>query len=174
MNASRPPSQRRAGIPGKGGLRIAFDLDGTLVPGGGPLAPGVERLPIAAGLFFRERLRAGSRELLRDLHRQGHEIWIYTSSLRPLAYIRWWFRLAGVPIADVVNHGRHRRAVAGLPRSPSKHPPSFGIDLLVDACVGVAAEGIEHGFRVVGPDPNDPEWAAVVREAVARTVGVSR
>ncbi len=164
--------ERRVGAGRRGGLRLAFDLDGTLVPGGGPLAPGVEPLPMAAGLFLRERLRVGTRELLRDLHREGHEIWIYTSSLRPLAYLRWWFRLARVPVTDVVNHGRHRQAVAGLADPPSKHPPSFGIDLLVDDSPGVAAEGLVHGFRVVEVDPDDPEWATVVREAVTRTVEV--
>lgn len=150
-------------------LRIAFDLDGTLVPDGRRLEPGLERPSIPVQWIFRERLRAGTPALLRDLHREGHELWIYTTSLRSETYIRWWFRMAGAPIRGVVNHDRHRWRISalGLGRPPSKHPPSFGIDLLIDDSAGVAAEGREHGFHVVEIDPRDADWASNVRVAVS-------
>ena len=153
---------------GRPGMRIAFDLDGTLVPDGRRLEPGIDRPSILSRLCFRERLRRGTKELLRELQSQGHEIWIYTTSLRSPAYVRWLFRLSGAPVSRVINQQRHRLAVAGLAsgQRPSKHPPSFGIDLLIDDSAGVAAEGREHGFRVVLVDPGDASWAVRVRQAV--------
>ncbi len=152
-------------------MRIAFDLDDTLVPAVRRLEPGIERPSILARMYSRDRLRAGSRELLCDLHAQGHEIWIYTTSLRTPARVSWWFRLYGVSIGGVINQQRHDRTMAGLTlgHPPSKHPPSFGIDLLVDDSAGVAAEGREHGFCVVEVNPDDEEWTSRVRQAVELT-----
>ncbi len=42
-------------------MRIAFDLDGTLVPGGRRLEPGMERALVLTGWWFRERLRKARR-----------------------------------------------------------------------------------------------------------------
>lgn len=148
-------------------MRIAFDLDGTLVP----LSGGKEAvtLPVLR-TFFREHLRGGATQLLRRLVTDGHDVWIYTTSLRSTFYVRTWFRLMGVKLGGVVNKASHDAALAGsqpVLRSLSKYPPAFGIDLLVDDLPGVALEGRAHGFRVVVVGSGDCEWARVVSDAVA-------
>jgi hypothetical protein len=150
-------------------MRIAFDLDGTIVPssvGQFPASP--SRWPWRT--FFREPLRDETITLMRELRGQGHEVWIYTSSLRPSIYIRLWFLSCRVRLSGVVN-AETQLAVA-LPRgqSASKFPPAFGIDLLVDDSMGVESEGRQYGFAVVRVDPGDRRWANKVREMVCHAV----
>jgi hypothetical protein len=150
-------------------MRIAFDLDGTVVPSAAGQFPAwPSRWPWRA--FFRERLRDDTIALMRELRGQGHEIWIYTSSLRPSIYVRLWFLSCRVRLSGVIN--AETQLAAGLPRDhrASKFPPAFGIDLLVDDSVGVESEGRLYGFSVVRVDPGDRRWANKVREVVCHTV----
>lgn len=149
-------------------MRIAFDLDETLVPVEPHLQK--ERPWGPLRLLFPEALRPGSRRLLRQLHQDGHELWIYTSSYRKRVYIRTWFRCLGVPLAGVVNQERHERIVRPLrlpAHSASKYPPAFGIELLIDDSLGVAEEGRRHGFDVLRIDPLDPDWVDKVRTRIS-------
>ncbi len=152
-------------------LRIAFDVDETLIPYGHEFP--VERSALGPILapFFRESLREGALALLKDLAARGCDIWIYTTSARSSSYFRVWFQLLGVRLGGVVNCHRHQSVVlAPAARHPScsKYPPAFGIDLLVDNSEGVSLEGLRYGFDVLLVAPGDREWAARVREAVRR------
>lgn len=154
---------------GRSAMRIAFDLDDTLVPAASHRKLG-ESVPWLCQFFFPEKLRPGSRELLRDLAREGHEIWIYTTSLRSLGYIRWWFRLMGVRLYGIVNQTEHQKILRSRPaeiRTLTKYPPAFGIDLLIDDLPGVAIEGQRHGFEVMVVRPDDGEWTAKVKARLA-------
>lgn len=145
-------------------MRIAFDIDGTLTPLGKGQFPS-SMLPLPLRLFFREPLREGAVALMRELQADGHDLWIYTSSLRSKRYLYLWLLCAGVRLGGVVNGTAHADALRGRPSRPSKFPPAFGIDLLVDDSAGVEAEGDRHGFRVVTIDPGDPHWTTKVRAA---------
>lgn len=145
-------------------MRIAFDIDGTLTP----LGKGQFRaspLPLPMRLFFREPLRDGTVALMRELQADGHDVWIYTSSLRSERYLYLWLLCAGIRLRGVVNGTAHANALRGRSISPSKFPPAFGIDLLVDDSAGVEVEGDRHGFRVVIIDPADLHWADKVKAA---------
>lgn len=144
-------------------MRIAFDLDGTLVP----MFPGqfpVERLSWLRRTIARDPLRAGTPELLLGLIAQRHEVWVYTSSLRSGFSIRRTFFAHGVRLDGIVNAQGHAR-LANSERA-SKYPPAFGIDLLVDDAEGVEIEGLAHGFQVLRVTPCDLGWHARVRAAV--------
>lgn len=146
-------------------MRIAFDLDGTLVPETG----GVESVSALLRPLFPEALRDGTVSLLRGLIQEGHDVWVYTTSFRPARRVYWWFRVMGVRLGGVVNQRRHEATLRD--RSPSiralsKYPPAFDIDLLVDDLPGVAVEGERHGFAVLVVDPSDVEWTRKVRAAV--------
>lgn len=146
-------------------MRIAFDVDGTLTPlGHGQFASAVHAFPLS--LAFREPLRDGAIRLMRELRAEGHDVWIYTSSFRSIGYMRLWFLFHGVRLGGVVNGELHREAIRGHMDSPSKFPPAFGIDLLIDDQVGVEIEGSSLGFRVLIVDPGDSEWTDKVRAAV--------
>lgn len=144
-------------------MRIAFDLDNTLVPCG-KADFAVERTaprPLCplARLWLGDGLRCGARALLHELRRQGHEIWIYTTSSRSPLTLRLWFLLQGIPLGGVVNWRRHDDLVhTGQCPNCSKYPPAFGIDLLVDSRDGVALEGLQYGFEVLLVPPCDPDW----------------
>jgi len=145
-------------------MRIAFDIDGTLTRLGAgqfPAAP----LPFPLRLLWREPLREGAPALMRELQADGHEVWVYTSSLRSPAYLRLWLRCAGIRLAGVVNGDAHAQALRGRAVAPSKFPPAFGIDVLVDDSAGVAMEGEAHGFRVVLVAPQDRDWVLRVKAA---------
>ena len=150
-------------------MRIAFDLDMTLIDWGG-LFPLETAIPFALlRPWFNEPLRRGTRQLMRTLQGQGHDLWIYTASGRDPTYLRIWFLLLGVRIGGVVNYPRHESLrLAGRCPNCSKYPPAFGIDLLIDDSEGVAEEGRRHGFSVLLIDPADVCWAEGVLAAVAK------
>jgi hypothetical protein len=143
-------------------VRISFDVDDTLVCDSS--VPFELFVPRWKRLWYPERLRHGTQDLMRALLDRRHEIWIYTTSYRSPSYVRGWFRSFRIRISGVVNQDRHERVLGR--RGPSKYPPAFGINLHVDDSTGVAEEGRRHGFAVVVVAPDDLEWAARVIGAV--------
>jgi phosphoglycolate phosphatase-like HAD superfamily hydrolase len=148
-------------------MRIAFDLDGTLVPASGAHMP-VEALGLFSQAVSRERIRAGAPALLRALRRRGHRVWIYTTSHRSPARLRLWFASFGVRLEGIVNQPRHLAAMTDRNIACSKYPPAFGIDLLVDDAEGVALEGKRFGFSVLCISEDDDAWCARVSSAVVQ------
>ncbi|MBA1198677.1 hypothetical protein PS623_02087 [Pseudomonas fluorescens] len=155
---------------GRPQVRISFDIDDTLACHHHNCPAESSKLPGFMHDWLGEPLRAGTRELIRDLRRQNCSVWIYTSSGRTPAYIKRWLLLYGIRVDGVVNNDRHLHMMAehGLSRPPSKHPGLFDIDLHVDDSDGVRAEGIDHGFRVVVVSPQDDNWTQKVLEATAK------
>ena len=141
-------------------MRIAFDLDNTLIRGEHDFALETPTRPFWAWLLGKEALRAGTGELCAYCRAQGWEVWVYTTSYRSAGYIRRLFWLHGIRLAGVVNQARHDREVTV--RS-TKYPPRFGIDLLIDDSEGVRLEGERYGFNVLVVSSLDAEWAAKVR-----------
>jgi hypothetical protein len=141
-------------------MRIAFDLDNTLIRGAYDFALETPTRQFWARLLGKESLRAGVVELVAHCQRQRWEVWVYTTSYRSAGYIRRLFWLHGIRLHGVVNQTRHDREVRV--RS-TKYPPQFGIKLLVDDSEGVRLEGERHGFEVLVISPTDADWAAKVK-----------
>ncbi|WP_406694684.1 hypothetical protein V5E97_26870 [Singulisphaera sp. Ch08] len=151
-------------------MKIAFDLDDTLIPSG--VVFPVENQRFLARLLGHEQIREGTIALMKSLIKQGWEVWVYTTSFRSPTYVRMLFLLYGVRIAGVINQYHHFKKVTGCGHSYqdcSKYPPVFGIDLLVDESEGVWLESQRHGFKMVLVRPDDPFWAEAVR-AKARSI----
>jgi hypothetical protein len=144
-------------------MRLAFDLDNTLIRCGHDFPLEKPRRRIWAKLFGNESLRHGIKELVDDCRRRGWEIWVYTTSYRSAWRIRRLFWLHGIWLDGVVNQQRHDREAQAR---CTKHPPSFGIDLLVDDSEGVRIEGERHGFRVLVVAPEDMQWAERIKEVL--------
>ena len=141
-------------------MRIAFDLDNTLIRGEYDFALEVPTHRFWARLLGKESLRAGIVELAAYCRAQGWEIWVYTTSYRSTGYIRRLFWLHGIRLDGVVNQARHDREVTV--RS-TKYPPHFGIDLLIDDSEGVRLEAARYGFNMLVVSPTDAAWVAKVK-----------
>jgi hypothetical protein len=145
-------------------MRIAFDLDGTLVPMHVGQFP-VESIAWPMRAFATDPLRLQTVRLFRLLKARKHEVWVYTSSLRRPFDIRRTFWAHGMRLDGVINADVHGEAVSS--RVASKYPPAFGIDLLVDDAPGVEVEGRQHGFAVLRIDPGDADWSRRVLDVSA-------
>jgi hypothetical protein len=168
--ATRRPAMMLARQPGDGTMRIAFDLDRTLIPAPGSMMA-VERLGVFARAVSRDSIRAGAPRLLGTLRDCGHEVWLYTTSYRSPLRLRLWFAAFGVRLDGIVNQARHEAVVGQRPCS--KYPPAFGIDLLVDDSEGVVLEGARHGFGVLRIDELDAAWCSHVELAVREAAALS-
>lgn len=149
-------------------MKISFDLDEMLICSD-PVVPRENHwVPWILRLWFREPLRRGAVDLLQRLQGLGHEVVIYTTSLRSPRSVRWWLRCYGIRIEQVINQEIHLREVCrqSLSGTPSKLPSLFNIDLHVDDLPGVAVEGERHGFDVLIIDPYDEDWTTSVWHAV--------
>ncbi|WP_046244500.1 hypothetical protein [Hymenobacter terrenus] len=145
-------------------MRLAFDLDNTLIRCGYDFPLEQPQWPILAKLLGQEQLRNGIMKLTDHCRQQGWEVWVYTTSYRGAWRIRRLFWLHGIRLDGVVNQQRHDREVRAR---CTKHPPSFGIDLLIDDSEGVRIEGERHGFRVLVVAPEDTQWTQKVKAAIA-------
>ena len=144
-------------------MRIAFDLDNTLIRCGHAFPLSTPQRRLWAKLLGNEQLREGIKGLTDHCRQRGWEVWVYTTSYRSAWHIRRLFWLHGIGLDGVVNQQRHDREVQAR---CTKHPPSFGIDLLVDDSEGVRMEGERHGFHVLVVAPEDVQWAEKVRAAL--------
>ena len=144
-------------------MRLAFDLDNTLIRCGHDFPLATSQRRIWARLLGNEQLRAGTKELTDCCRQRGWEVWVYTTSYRSAWQIRKLFWLHGISFDSVVNQQRYNHEVQAR---CTKHPPSFGIDFLIDDSEGVRIEGERHGFRVLVVAPEDAQWAEKVRTAL--------
>ena len=123
--------------------------------------------------FFQEKLRKGTVELFRELHRRGFEVWIYTSSYRSESYIRNLFKLYGVKLDGIINAQRHNKEVqSGHTRIfPQKMPQRYHISLHIDDEENIIKSGRTfgcHAMRVYEPDDNWEEKVIEEAERVRR------
>lgn len=144
-------------------MRLAFDLDNTLIRNNYLFPLEQPRWPLLARLFGGEGLRRGVMEAVAFCRAQGWEVWVYTTSYRSAWYIRRLFWLHGIWLAGVVNQQRHDRHVRVR---CTKHLPTFGIDLLIDDSEGVRLEGERYGFRVLVVQPENADWVTAVQAAI--------
>jgi hypothetical protein len=148
-------------------MRIAFDLDNTLIRNDFdfPLAPA--RRPFLQKLLQTESLRLGVQELFAFCREHGWEVWIYTTSYRSPFYIRKILWVYTLRVNGIVNQTRHNRQVRV--RS-TKHPPTFGIHVLIDDSRGVQLEGERFGFSVIQIDPRNDRWVEVIQAQLVALV----
>lgn len=136
-------------------MRIAFDLDDTLLPTTHDFPVEMPSKKFWSYVFKYEPLRKGTFELFSQCKILNHEIWIYTTSFRSPIYIKRLFWLYNLKLDGVINQNIHTQKV----KQPiSKYPPAFDIDILIDNSEGVKIEGERHGFKTIWILPNDNQW----------------
>lgn len=144
-------------------MRIAFDLDNTLIRDQYPFPLEVQSNRWFFKLLGFEPLRKNTIQLMRLLQQKGYEIWIYTASLRDLVYLRLLFRWHGIVLGGIVNQTIHLQEVK---KRCCKYPPAFDIDLLIDDSRGVEVEARKYHFDMIRVMPEDDNWHLKVIEKV--------
>lgn len=156
-------------------MRIAFDLDGTLIRLETNFPLENPKYILLHKIFSSEKLREGTTSVIKQLQKERHEVWVYTSSFRSSYYIRRMFWLYGIHLQGIINQATHDRAIQKRIKSqgissdfsfPSKYPPLFGIDLLVEDSKGVKLEGEQYGFKVLIISGNDSYWGKKILDEV--------
>lgn len=146
-------------------MRIAFDLDGTLVKED-------EDFPLETIVnkhLSNECLRKGICQLFQQLLQANHEPWVYTISFRSKEQIIRLFQKYNLELPGVINYTVHTNAYPdfkGIFRGLYKYPPAFKVDLLVDNLPAIAKEGIEYNFDVIIIKPEDDQWTEKVLRKV--------
>ena len=153
-------------------MRVSFDLDEVLFvnPDTHKTEPA---LPFPFRKYYKERLRAGTPDLINTLQKMGFEVWIYTSSFRSENYIKGLFRHYGVHFDGIVNGTRHLKEVQ-QGRSqilPQKVPNRYRISLHIDDEAVICSYGREFGFDTYQLDADDDDWKEKV---IAKTEEVKR
>ena len=156
-------------MPDDNRMRVSFDLDEVLFvnPANHKTEP---ELGFPWGLRYRERLRAGTPDLIHQLQGEGFEVWVYTSSFRTERYIRGLFRCYGIRFDGVVNGQRHQKEVQGrhTETMPTKLPNRYRISLHIDDEEIVCTYGKTYGFEVYQLDAQDDDWVSKIMARVHR------
>lgn len=145
-------------------MTISFDLDDTLIPGTKTFE--TESRNLIQKLTGIERIRKGTIHLFRELRSRGHNIYIYTTSLRPTLKARLIFFSYGIPVDRVINQRCHDRKLKENRRRCSKFPPAFGIDIHIDDSPGLKIEGDKFNFKTIIIDEEDLNWSCKILETV--------
>ncbi len=144
---------------------MSFDLDEVLF-----VSPNTHKteplLPFPLRNFFKERLRLGTPELIRELQKKGFEVWVYTSSFRSEKYIRRLFRCYGVKFDGIVNGNRHLAEVQRNNATvlPQKLPNRYRISLHIDDEEAICTSSRQFGFRAYQLNAQDDEWKEKILE----------
>ncbi len=144
-------------------MRIAFDLDGTLIEECTSQFR-LEPTGRLARMIVRSKVRKGTRTLFRRLRREGHQIWLYTFSPLPAWRLRLWFVLMGMPLNGVVDLATHERVTGGV---GSKQPASFQIDLLIDNEREIVRRVLRQGQLAFHIWEGDAAWTETVLDGIA-------
>lgn len=141
-------------------MTISFDLDDTLIPGTKRFD--TERQNFVHRLLGLEKIRLGTVELFNELRAQGHQVFIYTTSLRSTAKILFTFYAYGIPVDKAINQQLHEKRLGHNSTRSSKYPPAFNIDVHIDDSLGLRIEGKKFNFKTIIVDELDPNWGRTV------------
>lgn len=148
---------------------VSFDLDETLFVNPEKV-PTENKLGFPFDKIYKDRLRAGTVELLTWINSSDIKLWIYTTSFRSEKYIHSIFKHYNVKIDNVINGERHEKEVQRnkSEKMPSKYPSKYHIDLHIDDEFSVYQNGISFGFRVYLLKENDVDWVNSVKSEILR------
>jgi hypothetical protein len=147
-------------------MRIAFDLDNTLIRCGYDFPLEKSSFRVWQKLWSLESLRLGTVDLFKFLQKNKNETWIYTSSGRNEWYIRHIFGVYQIGLQGVINHQKHYQKIKQANLTASKYPPFWGIDLLIDDSLGVEMEGQRLDFKTLIIQPEDENWVDKIKNII--------
>jgi hypothetical protein len=144
-------------------MKIAFDLDNTLIQNEFPFPIEAPNKSVWAKIMRFESLREGTKEIFDFCKEQNWETWIYTTSFRNISYINRNFWLYDIRLNGVINQEIHNKNVQ---INSSKHPPTFGIDVIIDDSPGVKMESEKFNFNAVLLSPENDNWVLDLKKTL--------
>lgn len=88
---------------------LSFDLDDTLIANN---KFKLEKTNFLQRILGIESLRKGTIGLFKELKKQNHKIYIYTTSYRSESRIKWTFYSYGIPVDFVINQQKTPKEAA--------------------------------------------------------------
>lgn len=140
-------------------MKISFDLDDTLIAKN---KFKLERSNLLQKLFGIERIREGTVDLFKELKKQKHTIYIYTTSYRSELRIKCMFYSYGISVDYIINQQKHLSKIKKENFRCSKFPPMFKIDIHIDDSLGVELEGQKYGFQTIVISETDENWTQTI------------
>jgi hypothetical protein len=150
-------------------MRIAIDLEGTLIPECAEFA--CERTNDLARRVLSVGLRRGAKALLRDLTRAGHTLTLYSSGKHTPGKLRLWCLLAGLPVHRIVTLSQTRKAARGTTHIVA-WPPLYDQDIVLDDNPRHIAVAQRAGVPGVLVANNSDDWTACARYETLRGQGI--
>ena len=156
-------------------MRVSFDLDEVLF-----VSPETHKtepeLRFPLNRIYKERLRLGTPDLIKELQRLGYEVWVYTSSFRSEGYIRRLFHCYGVRFDGIVNGTRHLKEVQGNNKTtlPQKLPNRYRISLHIDDEEVICSAASQYGFRAFQLNSQDDDWKEKIIQRAEQIKKVER
>lgn len=144
-------------------MTISFDLDDTLIANN---KFELEKTNFLQQLFSIEYIRKGTIDLFKELKKQNHKIYIYTTSYRSESRIKWTFYSYGISVDFVINQQKHQKKLRNTTIYCSKFPTIFNIDIHVDDSIGVEAEGQKYGFKTIIISETDENWTETILKKI--------
>ncbi|RKR05488.1 hypothetical protein C8C83_4838 [Flavobacterium sp. 90] len=138
---------------------ISFDLDDTLISKN---KFQLEKTNFLQRFFGIECLRKGTIDLFKELKKQKHQIYIYTTSYRSELRIKWTFCSYGISVDYIINQQKHQKMISKTNIHSSKFPSMFHIDIHVDDSIGVEMEGQKYGFKTIIISETDEDWTQTI------------
>ncbi len=138
---------------------ISFDLDDTLISKN---KFQLEKTNFLQRILGIESLRKGTIDLFKELKKQKHQIYIYTTSCRSESRIKGTFCSYGISVDYVINQQKHQKKSSKTNIRCSKFPPMFHIDIHVDDSIGVEMEGQKFGFKTIIISEIDENWTQTI------------
>ena len=90
-------------------LRVAFDLDDTLIIPNSKYVEEIVQYKLLSKIFKVEKLRLGTKEIFDFFEEENCELWIYTTSYRSIQYIKWLFLVHAIKLNGIVNQEIHKK-----------------------------------------------------------------
>ena len=143
---------------------ISFDIDNTLIPYSNEFE--VEKKTLLSKLLGAEPLRKGTVDLFHELEKNGHEIWIYTTSFRSPMKLKRTFKSYGLHPSKMINEKINQKQLRQNNCTASKNPRLFGIDIHIDDSKGVGMEGEKYNFKTIIIDTNDIGWVDKIKKRI--------
>lgn len=143
---------------------LSFDLDDTLISNKFES----EKSNLMHRFLGIKKIRKGTIDLFKELKKQKHQIYIYTTSYRSKSRIKWMFYFYGISVDFIINQQKHQKIIPTTKLSCSKFPPMFHIDIHVDDSIGVEMEGQKYGFKTIIISEKDKNWTETVLNKISQ------